>query len=82
VRKPRGFYDKEKYLSDCLVEFIEGRRKTLNKSQSDLGELLNMTQQAFSSRMARRNFTYLQVVKLLEFLQATDEEMLRLMKMQ
>lgn len=82
MRKPRGFYDREKYQSDCLVEFIEGRRKTLNKSQGELGELLNMTQQAFSNRMAKRNFTFLQVVKLLEFLQASDEEKLRLMKMQ
>ena len=80
MRKPRGFYDKEKYQEDCLAEFIEGRRKTLNMSQGELGAEIGMTQQAFSYRLKERNFTFMQIVKLFNVLQATDEEKLRLLK--
>ena len=83
-RKPPRYYDKDKYSTACLLEFIEGRRKTLNKKQSDLGAVLGMTQQAFGYRMNSQkgngNFEFLHLVKLFKELEATDEEILRIMK--
>jgi predicted transcriptional regulator len=81
MRKPRGFcYDKDKYCKERLTEFIEGRRKTLNISQRELGAKIGMTQQAFSNRVSNCSFTFLQAVKILECLKATDDEKLSLMK--
>ncbi len=84
VRK-RGFcYDKDQHSKDKLVEFIDGRKRTLRKSQKDLGESLGMTQQAFGYHTNREkgnaNFEFIHLVKLFRELNATDEEILRLMK--
>ena len=84
-RQPRGFYDKEEFCQDRLLEYIEGRRRRLNKKQSDLGEAVGMSQQSFSYRMhrdkGRGNFEFIHLVKLFKELEATDEEILKLMKM-
>lgn len=83
-RKSPGPYDKDKYSRACLLEFIEGRRKTLNKRQADLGAVIGMTQQAFGYRMNNQkgngNFEFIHLVKLFKELEATDEEILWLMK--
>lgn len=81
MRKPRGFcYDKDKYQRDCLIEFITGKMRTAKKNQSDMGELIGMQQASFGSRLRAGNFDYIQLVKILKNLNATDEEILRLMK--
>lgn len=84
MRKPRGFYDKDKHSADCLLEFINGRMATLKKNQSDMGKALGITQQAFGYRIdpnkGSGNFDFLQLRKLFKELNATDEEILRLMK--
>ena len=80
-RKPRGFcYDKDKFVIDRFVEFVDGRRRRLKKRQTDLGNALGITQQAFSHRMEGAKFELLDLVKLFEELEATDEEILRIMK--
>ncbi|MBO5853149.1 MAG: helix-turn-helix transcriptional regulator [Bacteroidales bacterium] len=84
-RKPRGFcYDKDGYSKLRLIEFIEGRRKSLNIKRSELAELLGMTEANIGYHLnpqkGNAKFTFIQIVKILEKLQATDEEILSLMK--
>ena len=85
VRKPRGFcYDKDQHSKSCLIEFIEGRKKTMKKTNTMLGELLGITGQGFGYQInpekGNGGFSYIQLVKLFKELNASDEEILRLMK--
>lgn len=84
-RKPRGFYDKEKFFEARLAEFIEGRRRRLGKKQAELGEVIGISQQAFGKRVkpeeGKCNLTCIQLVKLFDALEVTDEERIALMKM-
>lgn len=80
-RKPRGFcYDKDQYQRDSLIEFITGRMRVAKKNQSDMGELIGMKQASFGARLRDGNFDYMHLVKIFKDLNATDEEILRLMK--
>ncbi len=78
---PRVAINKKKYMLKDLSEWITGRMKTLGLTQSDVGELLGITQQAFCQKVAQCNFKYSELLPLLKRLQATDEEILRLMKL-
>lgn len=85
--RQRGFcVDKEKYKVRYLLEFVDGRRRRLKLSQAKLGGLIGITQQAFGSRMDENrgngNFSYIELVKLFKELRVTDEEILKLMKME
>ena len=80
IRKPRGFYDKDKHQIDCLIEFISGKMKTTKKNQTAMGEVIGMQQASFGSRLRAGNFNYIQLVKIFSELNATDEEILKLMK--
>ena len=85
--RKRGFcYDKDKHTSVKLIEFIEGRRKVLKISRAALAGMLGMTEQNFgyylNPQKGNAKFTFLQTVKILEALQATDEEKLKLMRME
>lgn len=80
VRK-RGFYDKEKHQRDCLIEFISGKMRSSKKNQTVMGEVIGMQQASFGARLRAGNFDYMQLVKIFRELNATDEEILRVMKM-
>ena len=49
--------------------------------QEDLSKLLGISQPAFSNRMKKGLFSYSDLLELLKELDATDEEILRLMKL-
>lgn len=87
LRKPRGFcFDKDKHSAMRLIEFIEGRRRSLKKKNADLGEVLGMTAQNvgyyLNPQKGNAGFNFIQLVKLFQELEATDEEILQLMKQQ
>ena len=45
-----------------------------------MGEVIGMQQASFGSRLRAGNFNYIQLVKIFSELNATDEEILKLMK--
>lgn len=78
--KKRGFcYDKDKYSKDSLVEKILVKKKRLKLSNEKLGELLGISGQAFSKRLADANFDFIHLVKLFDVLEFSQEEVLKLM---
>ena len=83
-RKPRGFYDKDRYSEDRLMEFLEGRRRRLGLTQTDMGAVIGISQQSYGNRVhpekGRGHFDFLELVKIFKFLKLTDEEILMLMK--
>ncbi len=78
---PRVRINKKKYQLKDLKEWMMGRMKTLEKTQADMGKLIDMNQASFGKRLNESNFTYGQLLVILKELQATDEEILRFMKM-
>lgn len=73
--------NKKKYLKTDLREWMTGRMKTLHLNQKDMGELLGISQQAFGDRLKESNFTIDHLYEIFKKLQATDEEILRFMKL-
>lgn len=77
---PRVHINKKKYLLQDFTEWIIGRMRSLEKNQTDMGKLLGISQTAFGKRLKSANFDYPQILDILKELQATDEEILRFMK--
>lgn len=78
---PRVAINKNKYLQRDLREWIKGRMDTLGKNQAYMGEKLNLSQQTFGYRLRNSIFTNAQLPIIFKELEATDEEILRLMKL-
>lgn len=81
ILMPRVSINKKKYLKTDLREWIIGRMKTLKLTQEDMSNLMNITQQAFGYRLREGSFKNDQLYVIFDKLQATDEEILRLMKL-
>ncbi len=77
---PRVSINKKKYKVSDLSKWIVGKMYELNMTQSDLSEMLGITQPAVSNRLKKGLFSYADMLILLKELQATDEEILRFMK--
>lgn len=78
---PRVEINKKKYLHTDLREWIVGRMRTLHRTQADMGNLVGLSQPAFKNRLDKSMFEYGQLLEIFKALQATDEEILRLMKL-
>lgn len=76
---PRVSINKKKYLQTDLKEWIRGRMNTQGKTQAYMGEKLNITQQAFGNRLRKGVFDNTQLYVIFKELEATGEEILRLM---
>lgn len=77
---PRVSINKKKYKVSDLSKWIVGKMYELNMTQSDLSEMLGITQPAVSNRLKKGLFSYADMLILLKELQVTDEEILRFMK--
>lgn len=64
-----------------LTKWINRRRTDLNLRQNDLAKLLGISQPALSNRLEKGLFDYTDMIKIFKVLNATDEEILKLMKM-
>ena len=78
---PRVSINKKKYLLTDFREWVIGRMRTLKKTQAEMGNAISLSQTAFSKRLEESNFTYQQLIVILKELQATDEEIIKLMKL-
>ncbi len=78
---PRISIKKKDYLQADLREWIGERMKTLDKTQAQMGKLLHISQQAFSNRLTQGRFNNIHLYVIFKELQATDDEILKLMKM-
>lgn len=78
---PRVAINRQKYLLTDLRAWIYDRMRESKKSQSYMGKLLGIEQQAFYRRLKKTNFTAAQLHIIFKELEATDDEILRLMKL-
>ncbi|MFG6369276.1 MAG: hypothetical protein K1W16_12790 [Lachnospiraceae bacterium] len=78
---PRVVIKKKDYKQSDLSAYIVGRMYTLQIKQADMARELNITQPAFCNRLARGYFTYKDLLTIFKKLGATEEEIVRLMKL-
>lgn len=78
---PRVAIKKKQYMISDLAQWITGRMYAMKIRQKDMGELLGISQQAFGHKLKISQFTYGELLEILKKLDATDEEILRLMKL-
>ena len=78
---PRVRFYKKNYMVKDLKEFIIGRMRTLGLTQEQIGKEINISQSSFSQRLNKSLFSYGDLLTLFKKLNATDEEILRLMKL-
>ena len=78
---PRVAIKKKEYMISDLSQWIVGRMYAMKIRQREMGELLGITQQSFCKKLHGSYFTYSELLSILKRLEATDEEILRLMKL-
>ena len=78
---PRVAIKKKDYMISDLSQWIVGRMFTRNVKQKDIAEVIGITQSAFCQRLKSGFFTYADLISILKYLDATDEDILRLMKL-
>lgn len=78
---PRVTIKRKIYMVNDLSEWIYGRMKKLHITQADLAPAIGISQSALSNRLKKGLFSYEDMITLLKALNATDEEILRLMKL-
>lgn len=78
---PRVAINKKKYLKTDLREWMEGKMNTLDKNQAYMGAALGISQQAFGNRLSEANFKNDQLYIIFKELEATDNDIIRLMRL-
>lgn len=78
---PKVHINKKKYMISDFRVWVIGKMNVLGKSQADMGNLLGISQPAFGKRLRTSNFDYSQIITIFKELQATDEEIVKFMKL-
>lgn len=78
---PRVSIKKKDYKATDLSKWLIGKMYETGLRQADLAEVIDISQPAFSNRLKKGFFTYIQLMELFKVLEATDDEILRIMKL-
>lgn len=78
---PRIHLKKKEYLKTDLRLWVSGKMKILGKNQEHMGEALEISQQAFGTRLREANFTNDQLYVIFKELEATNDDIIRLMRL-
>lgn len=78
---PKQARSRPKIKPNKFVLWIESKTGNLHGVyMKDLADLIGIDKSSFSSRMKTGKFDYLEIVKIFEFLNATNKECLEIMK--
>lgn len=83
---PRVAINKKRYMCRDLYGWIKGKMAVFNMNQTDLGELWGISQEAASTRLlglkeGKDTIKHIDLAVVLKKFEATDEEILRFMKL-
>lgn len=84
---PRVAINRKKYMIKDFTGWVLQKMKMNGIRQEDVGKILGIAQNSFSERVkkcrkeGKNIFTYEEAIVLLKEFEATDEEILRLMKL-
>lgn len=79
---PRVAIKKYEYMEKDAANFINGKTRECQKEDKDVAELIGISRPAYCLRRkdGRFNMSYIELVKTIEFLQLSDEEIVSLMR--
>lgn len=78
---PRVTIKKKEYKVSDFSKWLVGKMYECKLRQEDMAKLIGITQPAFSNRLKKGLFEYSEMLTLFQELNATDEEILKLMKL-
>lgn len=79
---PRVALKRQEYKVGNFSEWLVEKMHTKKLTQTDMGKLLGITQPAFQNRLKKGLFSYSEMLIIFETLEASDTEILNLMKLQ
>lgn len=79
---PRVDLYRDKYIVSDAVHFIEGKTKQEGKRDKDIAELISISPPAYCLRKknGKLDLSYLELVKVIDYLNLSDEEIVKLMR--
>lgn len=77
---PKIFLTREDALTNKLIVLIYGTMKLKGITHSYMGDILGISQQAFSKKLKKGNFSYLELVSIFDVLEIPDEKILSVMR--
>lgn len=77
---PRITSKRKAYMTKDIGSWIAGKMRMNKITQADMADCLNITQQAFGQKLRKSQFTYADLLAILEKLNVTDEEIIKLMR--
>lgn len=78
---PKKARSRPEIKPNSLVLWIESRTGSRHGVyQKDLANLIGIDKSSFNNRMKKGKFDYMEIVKIFDFLEATDRERLEIMK--
>lgn len=78
--KIKPFY--KRYKVEAIGDWVLGELAKQHKYQRQLAEVLGTTQQGVSYKIANNAFTYEDLLGIFSFLQTSDEQILKLLKVE
>lgn len=76
----KAYITRQDKLNNRLTVLIYGRMKVKRITQTQMGEMLGISQQGFSKKLKKAQFTYLELVMVFEKLEMSGEEILSVMR--
>lgn len=77
---PRVLLNKQFKMPQYFTEWIVIQMRRNNENQATLGRVLNITQQAFSTKMKNNQYTLQDFITITNHFKATDEDLVKLTK--
>ena len=77
---PKVYLTKQEKLNNKLTVLVYGRMKVKRITQTQMGDLLGISQQGFSKKLKKAKFTYPELVLIFEKLEMSDEEILLVLR--
>ncbi|MBQ0113317.1 MAG: hypothetical protein KBT03_09330 [Bacteroidales bacterium] len=77
---PRIKSKKKEYMAKDIGSWISGKMREAKVSQATISKELGITQQAFSYKLFQNSFTYRDLITVFKAVNATDDEILKVMK--
>lgn len=78
---PRVGIKKKDYLLSDFSEWVIGRMNILGYTQKEMGQKIGIGQSSFSEKLRNKKFTLADVITILQVLDASENEIVRLMKL-
>jgi len=78
---PRVSIKKKDYMVQDFGDWVRGRLRRMHRSQQSFADILGISQPALNRRLDNGKFYYSEMLEIFKELEATDEEILKFLRM-